>query len=44
MSMKALHYEGPFKVSVKEVERPKLEHADDVLVRVTTAGEWSHRA
>lgn len=35
--MKAVHYEGPFKVSVKEVEVPKLEHPDDVIVKVTTA-------
>lgn len=34
--MKALHYEGPFKVSVKEIERPKLEHPDDVIIKVTT--------
>jgi hypothetical protein len=36
--MKAVHYEGPFKVSVKEVERPKIEHPDDAIVKVTTAG------
>lgn len=36
--MKAVHYEGPFKVSVREVEMPKLEHPDDVIVKVTTAG------
>jgi len=36
-SMKALHYEGPFKVSVKEVELPKIEHPDDVVIKVTTA-------
>ncbi|KAF2762491.1 GroES-like protein [Pseudovirgaria hyperparasitica] len=35
--MKALSYEGPFKVSVREVERPKLEHPDDVVIKVTTA-------
>lgn len=35
--MKAVHYEGPFKVSVKEVEVPKIEHPDDVIVKVTTA-------
>ncbi|KAL9065177.1 MAG: hypothetical protein Q9157_007564 [Trypethelium eluteriae] len=42
--MKALHYEGPFKVAIKEVEKPKLEHADDVLVRVTTAGRTAAEA
>lgn len=35
--MKAVHYEGPFKVSVKDVDLPKLEHPDDVIVKVTTA-------
>ena len=37
-TMKALHYEGPFKVSVKEVALPKIEHPDDVVIKVTTAG------
>ena len=36
--MKAVHYEGPFKVSVKEVPYPKIEHPDDVIIKVTTAG------
>jgi len=36
--MQALHYEGPFKVSVKEVPLPKIEHPDDVIIKVTTAG------
>jgi hypothetical protein len=35
--MKAVHYEGPYKVSVKEVELPKIQHPDDVIVKVTTA-------
>lgn len=35
--MQALHYEGPLKTSVREIERPVLLHADDVIVRVTTA-------
>lgn len=35
--MKAVHYEGPFKVSVKEVEIPKIEHPDDVIIKVTTS-------
>ena len=29
--MKALHYDGPFKVSVKEIELPKIQHPDDVV-------------
>lgn len=36
--MKAVHYEGPFKVSVKEVDMPKIQHPDDVIIKVTTAG------
>lgn len=40
--MKAVHYEGPFKVSVKEVEIPKIQHPDDVIVKVTTAGTKHH--
>lgn len=36
--MKAVHYEGPFKVCVKEVDIPKIQHPDDVIVKVTTAG------
>lgn len=35
--MKAVHYEGPFKVSVKEIDLPKIQHPDDVIVKVTTA-------
>ncbi|KAK3690611.1 hypothetical protein LTR37_019107 [Vermiconidia calcicola] len=35
--MKALFYDGPYKVSVKETELPKLEHPDDVIIKVTTA-------
>jgi threonine dehydrogenase-like Zn-dependent dehydrogenase len=35
--MRAVHYEGPFKVSVKDVELPKIQHPDDVIVKVTTA-------
>ena len=29
--MKALHYDGPFKVSVKEIDLPKIQHPDDVV-------------
>lgn len=39
--MKAVHYEKPFKVSVKEVELPKIEHPDDAIIKVTTAGASS---
>lgn len=35
--MKAVNYQGPFKVKVEEVPRPSIEHPDDVIVKVTTA-------
>jgi len=35
-SMRAVNYQGPFQVKVEDVERPKLEHPDDVIVKVTT--------
>ena len=34
--MKALHYEGPFKVSVKEIGLPQIQHPDDCIIKVTT--------
>jgi len=36
--MKAVHYEGPFKVSVKEIEAPTIQHPDDAIIKATTAG------
>lgn len=36
--MKAIHYEKPFQVSVREVPVPKIEHPDDAIIKVTTAG------
>ncbi|KAJ5109973.1 hypothetical protein N7532_002618 [Penicillium argentinense] len=36
-TMQALNYLGPYKVRVEEVEKPKLEHPDDIIVKVTTA-------
>merc|ERR1712157_182531 len=36
-NMKAVHYEGPFKVSVKEVPKPILQHPDDAIIKVTTS-------
>ena len=36
--MKAVHYEKPFEVIVKEVSLPKIEHPDDAIIKVTTAG------
>lgn len=35
--MKALHYDGPYQVSVRETERPKIEHPDDVIIKITTS-------
>ncbi|KAI0907584.1 hypothetical protein F4823DRAFT_602339 [Ustulina deusta] len=35
--MKAVNYIGPYKVQVEEVEKPTLEHPDDIIVKVTTA-------
>ena len=39
-TMKAVHYEKPFQVSVKEVPLPKIEHPDDCIIKVTTAGTY----
>lgn len=36
--MQALNYNGPYEVSVQEIEKPKLEHPDDIIVKVTTVG------
>jgi hypothetical protein len=38
-TMKAVNYQGAFKVKVEDVPVPKIEHPDDVVVKVTTAGE-----
>lgn len=37
-TMKAVTYQGPFKVQVQEVEKPALEHPDDIVVKITTVG------
>jgi threonine dehydrogenase-like Zn-dependent dehydrogenase len=34
--MQALNYLGPYKVRVEDVKKPKLEHPDDIIVKVTT--------
>ncbi|KAI1846951.1 hypothetical protein JX266_006826 [Neoarthrinium moseri] len=36
-TMKAVNYVGPRKVKVEEVEKPRIEHPDDVIVKITTA-------
>lgn len=35
--MKALFYDGPFKVSIQETDIPKIQHPDDAIIKVTTA-------
>lgn len=35
-SMKALNYAGPYTVRVEDIDVPKLEHPDDIIVEVTT--------
>jgi hypothetical protein len=35
--VKAVVYEEPFKVAVKDVEDPRIQHPNDVLVRVTSS-------
>jgi len=42
-TMKALNYQGPYKVKVEEVSRPTIEHPDDVIVKVTTTGTVCRR-
>ncbi|EXJ74704.1 alcohol dehydrogenase [Cladophialophora psammophila CBS 110553] len=36
-TMKAVNYQGAFKVKVEDVPKPAIEHPDDVIVKVTTA-------
>jgi hypothetical protein len=38
-NMKAVNYQGPFKVKVEDVPMPKLEHPDDIIVKVTTVSK-----
>lgn len=38
-TMKAVNYQGAFKVKVEDVPMPKIEHPDDVVVKVTTSGQ-----
>src|SRR5690349_16597011 len=35
-AVKAVVYKGPFSVAVEEVEKPSIQHPNDVLVRVTS--------
>ncbi|OAQ65048.1 S-(hydroxymethyl)glutathione dehydrogenase [Pochonia chlamydosporia 170] len=36
-TMKAVNYNGPFKVKVQDVDMPRIEHPDDIILKVTTA-------
>ncbi|KHO11087.1 hypothetical protein MAA_11356 [Metarhizium robertsii ARSEF 23] len=36
-TMKAVNYNGPFKVKVQEVGMPKIQHPDDVILKVTSS-------
>ena len=36
--MRALVYEGPYQVRVRDKPDPRVEHPDDVILRVTRAG------
>jgi hypothetical protein len=38
-TMKALNYIGPYQVRVEDVEKPKMEHPDDIIVKVTTVSD-----
>jgi glutathione-independent formaldehyde dehydrogenase len=35
--MKAVVYKGPFEVTINDVEKPRIQHPNDVIVRVTSA-------
>ena len=35
--MRAVVYRKPFEVAVEDVPEPKLEHPNDVLVRITSS-------
>ena len=35
--MRAVVYQGPFKVAVEEVEDPRIEHPNDVIVKLTSS-------
>jgi Alcohol dehydrogenase GroES-associated len=41
-TMKAVNYQGAYKVKVEDVPRPTIEHPDDVVVKVTTTGMPDH--
>ncbi|SUA95580.1 protein AdhB [Paenibacillus thiaminolyticus] len=34
--MRAVTYQGPKKVEVKQVEDPRIEKPDDIVIRITS--------
>lgn len=39
-TMKALNYVGPYDVQVQDVEKPRLEHPDDIIVKITSVSYY----
>ncbi|KAI0089765.1 hypothetical protein BDY19DRAFT_84361 [Irpex rosettiformis] len=37
VKMRAVVYDEPFKVSIREVEKPQIQHPNDVIVKITTS-------
>lgn len=35
--MRAMVYRGPYRIRVEEKDRPRIEHPNDAIVRVTLA-------
>jgi threonine dehydrogenase-like Zn-dependent dehydrogenase len=36
MSMKAVVFQGPFNLKIEKVDKPIIEHPDDIIVKITT--------
>lgn len=41
-SMRAVNYVGPHQVRVEDVDMPRIEHPDDIIVKITTVGFFQH--
>ena len=37
VTMRAVVYKGPFKVAIEQVENPKIQHPNDVIVHITSS-------
>ncbi|KAI0344301.1 GroES-like protein [Trametopsis cervina] len=37
VQMRAVVYDSPFKVSIRNVEKPQIQHPNDVIVKITTS-------